>query len=121
MGDRACVALLHPQPIYLSTYFHGATLPQRIAQGLYDGRHRWSMPSYLTRFIVSAVMGYEEREDDGFSIGLELPHVSIGTEKDRPLIVVNMQLEHVGFAAWGQLEVAEKFSYDAFIGAGTWP
>lgn len=130
MGDRATLVLIpnqparlvdEPQCLYLYVHWHGSDLPQRVAQGLWDGRPRWGEPAYMARILVCSVLGDDLHEIDGF--GLSLSPYGHPADAGRPQLVVDLRSRRVGFVAWDKHAWREPlpWDYDAFIGEARWP
>lgn len=131
MGDKATVGLIFGQPstetptvTYVYSHWHGADLPQRVAQGIWDGRPRWGEAAYMARIILCAVMGDDYGEIDGFG----LSHIPYGVPADagRPLLLVDLRTRRVGFVPWewygsGARVPTLAWDYEAFIGEAHWP
>lgn len=131
MGDRATVGLIPYQPqtvdrdnpvvLYLYSHWHGSDVPQRVAQGIWDGRPRWGESSYMVRILFGAVLGDDLHTIDGFGVGL----VPFGVPADagRPLLLVDLRSNRVGFVPWDQSPGMARLPYDfdAFIGEARWP
>lgn len=134
MGDRATVGLILGQPqlpagavptvTYLYSHWHGGDLPQRVAQGIWDGRPRWGEPAYMARILLCAVMADDYAEIDGFG----LSHIPYGVPADagRPLLLVDLRARRVGFVKWSWVGLGKplpelKWDYEAFIGEAQWP
>lgn len=134
MGDKATVGLVLGQPqlppdtpptiTYVYSHWHGSDLPQRVAQGLWDGRPRWGEPAYMARILIVAMLADDYHEIDGFG----LSHVPYGIPADanRPLLLVDLRRQRVGFVPWSWYGPGAQLpplamDYEAFIGVAQWP
>ncbi len=129
MGNRATLMIVPPQmprdgqpviTICLHTHWAGAELPQRVAQGLHEGRPRWDVPAYMARVLVCAALADDLDSIDGYGLGL-MPF-GMATETGRPFLVVDVRRQRVGFVAekrWPLHEVdtvSLPWDYEAAIG-----
>lgn len=135
MGDKATAGLVLGQPqqpagtaptiLYVYSHWHGKDLPQRVAQGIHDGRARWGEPAYMARILLCAVMADDYAEIDGFG----LSHIPYGVpaDADRPLLLVDLRQRRAGYLPWAWVGAGRplpdlEWDYEAFIQVGAhWP
>lgn len=135
LGNRATLVIVPPQTprdgqpvtaLCMHCHWSGRELPQRVAQGIYDGRPRWDVPAYMTRVLVCAALADDLDAIDGYGLGL-MPF-GLATEEGRPFLVVDVRRQRVGFLAAGKWPLSEAdcahlpWDYDAAIGElADWP
>lgn len=74
MGDRAEVKFTYGEgkgDIFLYTHWGGSELPIALRDALIAGKGRWGDESYLTRIVVSQIVGDHWQSETGYGLSPE--------------------------------------------------
>lgn len=109
MGDRANVQMRTNndtgEGMYLYTHWGGTELPEDLRQALIAGKGRWGDDIYLSRIIVSRVVGDRWQEETGYGLS-----TYVG-DNEHPIIVVDHDAQTV--------TMVKEMDRDAVL-AGPW-
>lgn len=91
MGDRATLKITFPQygSMYLYTHWGGSQMPLRLQEALTFGRPRWGDDSYLTRIVVSRIIGDQWNSETGHGLTL------FPTDSEYPNLELDLDAETV--------------------------
>ena len=101
MGDRRNIKIIENEggTLYLYSHWGGSELHENLQAALSAGKNRWDDEPYLSRIILSYVVGDSWKEETGWGLS------TYRTDHDYPDLEVNMKAQTVsvggeGSGAW---------------------